>query len=80
MKNLLSFLFLIILLPLAGCSLLAPQIDKAADAGARAVKFYCENLDEPNRDNLRKLINAKAAPNAVLVQCASDAPRPDATP
>lgn len=60
---------------LSGCQLLAPQLDQAADAAGKLVKFYCDNVTSPEvRQQFREAVNAKAAPHAVNVTCANGGP------
>jgi hypothetical protein len=66
---------LLVLLPLTGCQVLAPQIDKAAKAAGKAVTFYCENVTIPEiRAEFREKVNAAASPNSIEVTCASGGP------
>ena len=59
----------------AGCSLLSPQIDKAAKAAGKMVTFYCGNVTVPQiREEFRAKVNAEAAPNSVQVECAGGGP------
>lgn len=68
-------LLLVPVLCLTGCSLLSPQIDKAAKGAGKLVTFYCENVTLPEvREELRAKVNAAAAPNSVEVKCASGGP------
>ncbi len=70
-------LLLVILsaLVLPACSLLSPQIDKAAKAAGKAVTFYCENVTVPQiREEFRVKVNEHAAPNSIQVDCASGGP------
>lgn len=70
-----SILVLMTALTMSGCSLLAPQIDKAAQGAGKLVTFYCDNVTIPEvREELRAKVNAAAAPNSVAVTCASGGP------
>ena len=70
-----KLLVLVPILALSGCSLLAPQIDKAAAGAGKLVTFYCQNVTLPQvREELRAKVNAAAAPNSVAVTCASGGP------
>ncbi len=63
------------LLAMSGCSILGPQIDKAAAGAGKLVTFYCNNVTIPDiRDQLREKVNAAAAPNSVTVTCANGGP------
>lgn len=58
-----------------GCSILSPQLDKAAKAAGKAVTFYCENVTVPEiREEFRDKVNLHAAPNSIVVNCASGGP------
>lgn len=60
---------------LSGCSILSPQIDKAAKGAGKLVTFYCDNVTIPEiRAELRDKVNAAAAPNSVEVKCANGGP------
>lgn len=73
MKRLLILPLVVLTLP--ACSLLAPQIDKAAKAAGKAVTFYCENVTVPEiREEFRAKVNEYAAPNSVQVDCANGGP------
>ena len=61
----------------SGCALLSDSLEKAAKAGGKIVKEYCENVTvQEVRDQIRDAVNAKAAPHSVSVTCADEAPPP----
>jgi hypothetical protein len=74
-------LFALAMLPLSGCSLLAPQLDKSAKAAGKAVTFYCQNVpDQAAREAFRAQVNQYAAPNSVAVTCANGTPALSTSP
>lgn len=65
----------------SGCALLSDSLEKAAKAGGKVVKEYCENVTLPEvRDQIRDAVNAKAAPHKVEVTCADETPAPAPAP
>jgi hypothetical protein len=69
------------ILPLSGCSLLAPQLDKLAKSAGKAVTFYCQNVtDAQARATFRAKVNETAAPNSVAVTCANGTPAMSSAP
>lgn len=67
--------YTILLLATEGCSLLAPQLDKAAEGAGKLVTFYCTNITDASiREQFRAAVNARAAPNSVAVTCAQGGP------
>ncbi len=64
-----------VLLLASGCTLLSPQLDKAAEGAGKLVTFYCQNItDSALREQFRAAVNAKAAPHSVAVTCANGGP------
>lgn len=51
------------------CAQLMEAQSKTAEQVARGVAEYCKNTDEAFRTQFRAEVNAKAAPNSIIVTC-----------
>lgn len=69
-----GLLFMLLMGPgLVGCAAFAGGVDRAATLAGERVADYCENVPADGRAFGRRLVNEKAAPHRVCVECDGDA-------
>lgn len=65
MKALLAIVVL-----LSGCAQITEALNKSDEETARFVNQYCDNSDEAFREDRREGVNAHAAPDEIIINCA----------
>jgi starvation-inducible outer membrane lipoprotein len=61
---------LIAMLLLSGCAQITEALNKSDEETARFVNQYCDNSDAAFREDRREGINAHAAPDEIIINCA----------
>lgn len=63
------FLLPILALALSGCTLLSPQMEKAAVKVQDGVDRYCMEVDETRRSQFREMVNPTPGGASITVTC-----------